>query len=69
MTEAKLICHKAAVFIYYWGFFRVFHYGGTGRISQKMTKSPPIRVPSYTKFLFRPHKNLSSTLLLPEMEH
>ena len=69
MIEAKLICHKTAVFIYYWRFLRVFYCGGTGGISQKMNKSPPIRVPSYTKFLFRPHKSLSSTLLLPEMKH
>ena len=60
IIEAKVLCHRKAVFIYYWGVLKVFHYGGTGGISQKMAKYPPVRVPPpYTKFLFSPHKNLS----------
>ena len=44
IIEAKVICNKTAVFIYYWGLLSVFHYGETGRIIQKMTKSLLIRV-------------------------
>ena len=45
ITETKVICDKKIVFIYYWGILRVFYYGETGEIIQKMTKSLPIREP------------------------
>ena len=57
VIEAKVFSNKAAVFIYDWWVLRVFHYGGTGRIIQKMTKYLPIRVLFSTKFLFLPHKS------------
>ena len=58
IIEAKVICNKTVVFIYYWGLLRIFHYGRTRRIIQKLTKSLPIRVLLSPKLLFLPPKNL-----------
>ena len=58
IIEAKVICNKTAVFIYYWGVLTVFHHSVMGRLIQKMTKSLSIRILPSPKYLFLPHKNL-----------
>ena len=58
IIEAKVICNKAAIFIYYWEVLSDFHYGGTERIIQKISNYLHIRVLPSPKFLLVPHKNL-----------